>query len=102
MTSPGTSTSERIFSMLAWRTSRISAALPPCSSAPSCFMNLSSTPASLAAPAAAPPGRRAAELLHELVAPAGVAGRSGRGARRRADRHAEERREEDQADQAAP
>ena len=43
-----------------------------------------------------------AELLHEVVVDAAVghraAGRAGRGA----DRHAEQRHEEDEADQAAP
>src|SRR5262249_39382345 len=54
MTSPGIFTSARIFSMLAWRTSAMTAAPPFSSFAPRSFMKLSSTPASLNAPAAAP------------------------------------------------
>src|SRR3954468_18284086 len=43
-----------------------------------------------------------AEVFEELVVDAHVGERPGRTARGRADRHAEERGEEDQADQAAP
>ncbi len=47
-------------------------------------------------------GQLVAELPHEVVVDAVVAQRAGRSARRRTDRHAEERHQEDEADEATP